>query len=228
MKFKMLFLSALVAALSGCWTLRETEYPKTSVTALPQGKELKVQLAGFDAALTSYVPVYGYETAVVPRYGRHGYGHYYATTVATETYVPQSSATPVFRDRAMEAFEKGGYTLQAPDPTYRVQVTFAGPFNEDGDSWKSFAWNLFTVFTADQANQTWTAKLRISDLRTGKLLLFKEYSQPYDVLVWGPIPIFSPAGSSKTRFNTIQCWCLTALTDLAVGDATAFLSKQAQ
>ena len=228
MKFKMLFLSALVAALSGCWTLRETEYPKTSVSALPQGKELKVQLAGFDAVITSYVPVFGYETAVVPHYGRHGRRHYHMETVETRTYIPTATPTTAFRDRAMETLEKCGFILQAADPRYRVEVSFAGPFNADSDIWTSLAWNVFTAFTADQANQTWTAKLRITDLTTGKLLLFRDYSQFYDVLVWGPIPIFSPFGSSKTNFNTIQCWCLTALTDLATGDATAFLTKLAQ
>lgn len=226
MKINILFGAAVCAALTGCFTVRETEYPVTQVTALPQGRELKVQVAGFDAMITSYVPVYGYETVVSPHYGPYGHYHYGVATVATETLVPQASPTTVFRDRAMELLEKGGYMLRAPQPRFQVEVQFSGPFSEDGDSWKSFAWNLFTVFTADQAKQTWSAKLRIHDLQTGKLVLFKDYVQVYDVLVWGPIPIFSPGGSSKTRFNTMQSWCLTALTDQAVADATAFLAGQ--
>jgi len=226
MKLKVLMSVVLGVALAGCWTVRETDYPQVAMTAIPKGKDLKVQVAGFDALVTSYVPVYGYETVVGPTrdYGYYGYRPF-ATTVATEAYIPQAAATTVFRDRATEALEKCGFTLRAPDPSHRVEVVFSGPFYRDGDSFRSFAWNLFTLFTADQARQEWTAKLRIYDLKTGKCLLMKDYAQEYDVLVWGPVPIFSPSGSAKPRYNTIQSWCLAALTDRATADASAFLSK---
>ena len=35
-------------------------------------------------------------------------------------------------------------------------------------------------------------------------------------------------GSVKSSFNFMQNWCLSALTDLAMADATAFLSARAR
>jgi hypothetical protein len=54
-----------------------------------------------------------------------------------------------------------------------------------------------------------------------------DYSERYSALVWGPIPLFSPASSDKTSASKMQGWCLSALTDRAMADATAFLAAQA-
>jgi hypothetical protein len=70
--------------------------------------------------------------------------------------------------------------------------------------------------------------MKIYDMSTGKVCLFKDYTQKYESYVWGPIPIFSPAGSGKSSYNFMQNWCLSALTDLAMADATAFLSARAK
>lgn len=226
---RLSFLSGLLA-LAGCMTFNETEYPQAPVAALPAGKTVALQLSGFDATITTYVPVYGYSTVVAahPCYGPHGHycGGPYATTIATETYVPQATATTVFRDRAAETLEKCGYLLQTSTPQYRLEVVFAGPFTSDGDTWADFAWNVLTLLTADYETQTWTAKLKIYDVQSGKLIHFRDFEQRYQVNVWGPIPIFSPGACSKTKYGAIQSWCLTALTDLTLSDATAFLSKQ--
>lgn len=232
MNMKSMMLGVALAALTGCVTFNETEFPSVSIGALPNGKSLRVQVSGFDAFITTYVPVVGYSTVVGGDvwYGPHGryYAGPYATTMVTETYVPQASPTTIFRDRATETLEKCGYVLQTNDPQYRVEVNFGGPFTSDGELWKSVAWNVLTILTADYGSQDWTAKLKIYDVKTGKLLLFKDYSQHYQVNVWGPIPIFCPAACDKTKYSAMQSWCLTVLTDRALQDATDFLSKQAQ
>lgn len=229
MKIGYLLTCSLLAALAGCISFNETEFPESPSSALPAGKALRLQVSGFDALVTSYVPVYGYSTVVHGGgwYGPHGryYGGPYATTVATETFIPQASPTAVFRNRATETLEKCGYVLQTNDPQYRLEVTFGGPFTSDGDTWTSLAWNLLTLLTADYATQTWTAKLKIYDVKSGKLAFFRDYEQRYQVTVWGPIPLFSPGASEKTKYEAMQSWCLTALTDRTLADATAFLAR---
>ena len=97
----------------------------------------------------------------------------------------------------------------------------------DGERAAEAAWTIFSLLTADYGVHTWTAKLKVYDVDTGKLLMHCDYSERYSALVWGPIPLFSPAGSDKTSANSMQSWCLMALTDRAMADATAFLASQA-
>ena len=219
---------ALPLTLAGCWTVRETEFPNVAAVKLPPGRELRVQLAGFDATVTSYLPVYGYATVTgwdSSWYGRRRYGGLRTTTVSTTEFVPQVAKSSAYRDRAADALEKGGCILQAAEPKYRVEVRFEGPFGEDGDGWAKFGWMVCTIFTADYDAQNWTAKLKIHDCQTGKLLHENDFTQRYETVVWGPIPIFSPGGSEKTSGSHMQNFCLTALTDRAVADALDFLGK---
>ena len=209
---------------AGCFTVSETEYPQVAQTSLAKDRDLPVQLSGFEAAITSYVPVYGYETVLSPGPGPRHRHHLYATTIQTETYVPQVNNTTAFLDRATDTLEKCGYTLQTTQPKYRVEVKFSGPFVSGSENGASLAWSVFTVFTTDYGVQTWTARMKIYDVLTGKVCLFRDYTQKYEAYVWGPLPIFSPAGSDKCSYNVMQSWCLTALTDRAMADATAFLS----
>ena len=221
---KSLIVVALLAC-AGCFTLHETEYPVVNMCS-GEGKDIAVQLAGFEATVTSYIPVYGYETINHFGYsGRHHPGYWGTTTVQTETYIPQTSATSAFLDRATEALETSGFSLKTDKPQYRVEVKFNGPSVTDGDRMVTAAWVLLSALSADYAVQTWTAKLRIYDIASGKLLMNHDYTQRYQTVVWGPIPIFSPTGSSKTSGNAIQSWCLTALTDRAMADATACLTS---
>lgn len=222
---------ALMAAMAaGCFTLKETPYPETAMTALPEGKELSVQLKGFKAIVTEYVPVYGYDTVWVdghPR-GRYGWvpGHY--RTVTSSAYIPQTSESEVFAQRARTHAESAGFTTMSPQPDYIVEVTFGGPFVTDDERGVEALWMLLSVMSADYSVQTWTAQLKIYDNKTGKLVFHHDYSQRYEVTVWGPLPILSPAGSSKNTFNAMQSWCLTALTDRTMSDAAAFLVPKAK
>jgi hypothetical protein len=81
------------------------------------------------------------------------------------------------------------------------------------------------VFTAGYGTQTWSAKLKIYDIASGKLVYHKDYSQKYEAIVWGPLPLFSPAGSSTISYGSMQSWCLSALTDTAVSDAMKYLGS---
>lgn len=227
---KKILLPAIAAAMmSGCFTLNETPYPESAMVSLPEGKDVSIQLKGFKAMVTEYVSVYGYDTIWVeghPR-GRHGWtpGHY--RTVPSATYIPHVSESEVFMQRAKTLAESAGFTTMAQKPDYIVETTFGGPVVSDAERSMGFAWNLLSLFTADYSVQGWTAKLKIYDNKTGKLVFHHDYSQRYEVTVWGPLPIFSPTGSSKNTFNAMQSWCLTALTDKVMADAAAFLVKQA-
>lgn len=223
---KRIMAFSAMAILAGCFTVKETEFPQTSVASLPEGKEISVNLQGFESTVTDYMAVYGYDTVWVsghPR-GRYGWrpGHY--ATVASSTYVPQVRTTDFFLSRAQTGMESAGFVTKAQQPDYLVKVEFGGPFVTDSERGVAAMWMILSIFSADYDVQTWTAKLKIYDNKTGKMVFHRDYSQRYEVAVWGPIPILSPAGSSKNTANAMQSWCLTALTDRAVADASAFLA----
>ena len=215
--------------LAGCFTVRETPHPEIAIPSLPTGGVLRVQLSGFDATVTSYTPVHGYAT--VTGFGGpccHGYYHHcysglYSTTVTTTEYIPRTVMTTAFRDRATDLLEHAGCILQTSDPQYRVEVRFAGPFLEPGDGWAAAGWMFLTLLTADYGAQTWTAKLKVHDAKTGHLLFEKDFAERDEAVVWGPIPIFSPMGSDRTSHRVMKGRCLTALTDAAVREALVFL-----
>ena len=222
---------ALAATLlAGCFTLKETPYPQTSMSSLAEGKEMSVRLKGFRAFVTEYVSEYGYDTVWIdghPR-GPHDWapGHY--RTVASSTYVPQMSESEVFLQRARTLAESAGFTTMAQQPDYIVETTFGGPFVTDSERSVEALWTILSLLSGDYSVQTWTANLKIYDNNTGKLVFHHDYSQRYEVTVWGPLPILSPAGSSKSTFNAIQSWCLTALTDQVMADVAAFLVPKAK
>ena len=223
-------IALTMLAFAGCFTIYESDYPAVEMSSVGDA-DVKVQLAGFEASVTTYEVMYGYETAYryhYPAYRRHYYGYWAPSTVMTETYVPQTRATSAFIDRATEILELNGFNTKTDKPQYRVEVKFMGPFVTGGDRAAEAAWVILSLLTADYGVNEWTAKLKIYDVATGKLLMHYDYSERYKALVWGPIPLFSPAGSDKTTANSMQSWCLMALTDRAMADATAFLSSQAK
>ena len=224
-----LFTFSLLLLASGCWTVKETEHPSVAVAAVPSDKDLRVQVAGFDALVTSYDTAYSYSTAMGwsgPWYGRHGWygGGFGTTTYATTSYIPRTTNTSVYRDRATDALECAGCNLKTKDPQYQVEVKFEGPFAESGDGWAAFGWMVCTLFTADYGGQTWNAKLRIHDLKSGKLVYAKDFSERDEAVVWGPIPIFSPAGGDRNSPAVMRHLCLTALTDKAIAESVSFLA----
>ena len=223
--------SIISLCLAGCWTVRETDHPAVEVVKLPEGRDVKVQVAGFDMTVTTYETAYGYGTVSTfdgPYYGRHGryYGGYGTTTYQTTEFIPRTEATSAYRDRATDALERAGCIVQTKDPQYRVEVRFEGPFSESGDGWATAGWIICTLFTADYGAADWSAKLKIHDMKTGKMIYEKDFTERDEAVVWGPIPIFSPACNSRNSASTMKDICLTALTDRAVAEAVSFLSKR--
>ena len=228
---RAVFVCSLAAAvfITGCWTVREAARPVVSEAKLPAGKELKVQVAGFDMTVTTYETAYGYTTVSGfggPYYGPHGRyrSGFGTTTYSTTEYVPHTESTPVYRNRATDALERAGCIVQAKDPKYRIEVRFDGPYTESGDAWATAGWLICTVFTADYGAQNWMAKVKVHDLTTGKLLHEKDLTVRDEAVVWGPIPIFSPSFATRTSGNVMKGNCLMALTDLAIADAVLFLA----
>ena len=223
--------STALLVLAGCWTVRETPPPAVAVQALPAGKDLKVQVAGFDALVTTYEAAYGYATVsgFAPRYdcrGRYRGSGFGMTTYSTTEYIPHTASTPVYRNRATDALERAGCIVQTKDPQYRIEVRFGGPFDESGDAWAEAGWLLCTLLTADFGAQNWTAKLKIHDLSSGRLVCDRDLAVRDEAVVWGPIPIFSPSCATRTSGGVMRDNCLNALTDLAVAETVAFLAAR--
>lgn len=224
-----------LALLAGCFTLKQTEVPGVQLSHAPEGRDIRVAVSGFEATVTSYIPIYGYQTVYVDHgpyyYGhrRHGWyggywgGHY--ETATTETLVPQVSATDAYLRRAKTLLEDAGFLLNAPQQDYKIDVTFGGPMVTDDERAVAFAWMVLSVFSAEYATQTWTAQLRIYDAKTGRVVLSRQYAQKYEDCVWTPLPIIGLAGCTENTPNFMQNWCLGVLTDRVVADATAFLAQ---
>jgi hypothetical protein len=231
---KRLIMLMPVLLLAGCFTISQTEMPVSQMTRAPEGRDVKVALSGFAALLTEYIPVYGYETVYVDhgwygrrgRYGRRGWygGHF--ETATTETFIPQTRANDAFRLRAQATLEENGFLLRAAPADYTVDVTFSGPFVSSSETAAEWAWMLCSVLTTEYSVQTWTAKLKIYDSRSGHVLFHEDYSQTYEDLVFSPLFFIGLAGYTENTYGYMQNWCLTALTDRAMAAATAFLAQQ--
>ena len=228
MKKTFLWLAAAALA-SGCWTFCESEYPATAVTeARGAATNLTLKVEGFEATVTGVESVHEYSTVYAPGYiGRRRYHPGYYGTVHTCTLVPTARATDAFLKRAKDALEDAGFVLNGGTgtPDYVVEVRFGGPVTSSGDACACWAWRLCTVFFCDYAAESWTAKLRIRDNRTGRIAFHHDYVQRYETNAFGLIPIFGIAGCAETSSAHMQGWCLAALTDRAVADVTAFLSR---
>ena len=220
----LLFVSLItVALLSGCWTLSETDYPEIAITHAASTNTISV--VGFTAVLTEYESVHGFRSVYVPGYyGRHYYegGHY--EIVPSIEYVPQLRSTDMFRRRAQDEFEKAGFTIAPGISDRTIEVTFEGPIVTDSDDLWKLAWNVGTIFFCDAGTTRWTARLRIRETRTGKLLFHHDYTQSYETKSIGLLPLFCASSNGKLRAEYMQSWCLSALTDRAIADATAFLA----
>lgn len=226
-------LGALLATLAGgCWTFGKSEYPESPlVAASGNATNLVVAVVGFEATIVDYQTYESYSMMYVPgergRGRRHWHPGYYEMVPST-TVVPVARTTDSFRRRAEERFEDAGYSLAsaALTPDFTVEVAFEGPTAEGREEGAVWGWRLCTVFFCDYATDTWLAKLRIRDNRTGKVLLTHTYSQRYETHAFGLVPIFSIMACEETDGSYIQGWCLSALTDRVSSDAMAFLANR--
>ena len=114
---------AVVAAMAGCWTFNETEYPVEATTAA--ATNLSVAVVGYKATFTDYEPVTGYSSVYVP--GWYGYRYYqpgHFETVASTAYVPLQRESDAYLVRAKERFEGAGFVVGASVPKVAVEVQF--------------------------------------------------------------------------------------------------------
>lgn len=225
------FLLGAVAAMGlvGCFTVSQSDYPQVEMTSASETTP-PVALSGFEATVLTFMPIYGYSTfwesaPATYRHGRYYHGYDYPTTVSTTTYIPQEQLTPAYFLRAQDALENAGFIVSPTNATRQVNVRFSGPVVTDGDRTATFASMLFSALTAEYSSERWSAQLKITDVATGRVVFNREYVQDYSACAWGPIPLFSPIASETVSSSYIQDWCLKALTDRTMADASAFLAE---
>ena len=222
---RIMILAVAASALAGCWTFSTTEYPAAQLLQAPADTNVTVSVTGFDALRAFYRGVFTYDTVYVPGYyGRHYCRPGYVATVPSQHYIADAAPTDAFRVRALDLLERAGYVVGAPTPDWTVNVVFGGPAKDGGDMAAGAAWMIGTLFFCDYEAVSWTAQLRVRDNRTGRLVLSHDYVQRYETKVFGLIPLFGIASCQESSFDYMQSWCLSALTDRAVADVTAFLS----
>ena len=91
----------VAAAMAGCWTFNETEYPVEETTAA--ATNLYVAVVGYKAMFTDYEAVTGYSSVYVP--GWYGYRYYrpgHFETVASTAYIPLRRESDAYLVRAKE------------------------------------------------------------------------------------------------------------------------------
>ncbi len=216
-------------ALAGCLTVSQTDYPVVEMAKAPEAAPA-VALSGFEAKVTRFVPIYGYATVWGGGPGYYHRGHYhpgylYPETVSTTTYVPQTEMSTAYVEKAQNILEKEGYVLSSTNAAYVIDVKFTGPSVTDEDRLSEFASILFTATLADRTSAAWSARLKVTETATGRVRLSQDYVQPYTAWSVGLIPLFAPISAETVQDDYIQNWCLSALTDRALADATAWLAN---
>lgn len=225
---KLFFAVATAALVCGCWTFGKSEYPAVATTsATGNASKLMLAVNGYETVVSSYEVMHGYSTVFYPGYcGRHCYYPGYYGVEPTFAAVRCPHASDMFLKRARELFDDAGFSQASGSavPDYTVEVNFGGPMTDSGDVWKSVAWMVCTAFLCDYDAVEWSAKLRIRDNRTGKIVFKHDYVQRYESNAFGLIPLFSIGSCEELQNDYEQGWCLAALTDRTVADATAFLA----
>ncbi|MCR5413669.1 MAG: hypothetical protein K6F50_02940 [Kiritimatiellae bacterium] len=226
---KCVFALVCAFALAGCFTVSESEYP--AFETVPAGEASPaIALSGFEVEVTSYVPVYGTSTVWVSepgwydRRGRYCAGWTHPETVSSTSYIPRTEISSEYAERAQCAFEEAGWTVGGSSAPVVVDVKFSGPDTTDAARTKEVALMLATLLTVDSTETTWSARLRISDAASGKALLVRNYEQGYSSVAFGFVPLFGPLACEASDFGHVRDWCLSALTDRAVADASRFLA----
>jgi len=220
MKTTLTLFGALSLLLTGCWTLSETEYPAVNV---PEGKGVRVKLSNFRTGVYDYVPVEGHESMATNTVDELLVGQARATQTDM-SWMMQFSAAGRLVSRSVAELKRKGYVIDIKKPQYVIEVKFAGPTMPDYDVMRQLGYAVCTLFTAENMIVTWTAQLKVRDGATNKVLYTKDFEQTYDVVVWGPIPVASPACCGKISYDGSNSWALTALNDLALADATTFIA----
>lgn len=234
MKIHQIVASSILAlAAAGCFTVHHSPFPEVEMSRRADGRDIKVALSGFEAMVTSYTPIHTQTTAwsdgpdyIYGRRGRHyGYAAPRTETWSSTTYLPQEKEDHTFINFATDALEANGFIIATTNADYVVDVSFSGPVVTNGDRVAEAMWIVLSLLSADYTAEEWSARLKIRENATGKVLLMRDYSEKCTVAVWGPIPIFSPISAQDSSSSAVQSWTLSALTSRAMADATAFLAS---
>ncbi len=219
------------SVFAGCFTIHRSELPDVQMSRLPQGREVRVALAGFEATVTTYLPIREQTTVWSdgPGYYHRGRRHDYygprTETWTSTTYVPQVRDDDTFIKFAADTLEGAGCIMASTNIDYVVDVRFGGPEITNTDRTVEALWVVLSLLSADYSAQTRTARMKIRDGETGKVVFMRDYTEKCSAAVWGPIPIFSPLAATDTGDAAMQARALNALTLRAMADATAFLAS---
>jgi len=221
-----LSIVAATLVLAGCFTVSETPFPTVTFSAdRSAATNITVAVRGFETTITQYTVVDGYET--IYYHGgcgpRRCYGGGFATAHTT-TVVPNTRPSDAFLEQAKDRLEGLGFNIMAQTPDYVVEARFSGPTSTAGDTAASVAWIVLSLLTCDHGAATWTARLKIHDNRSGRLVFSRDYSQKYEVTGFSPIPLLGISSYDRTTTNYMQCWCLGALTEQMMADTAEFLT----
>ena len=221
----LILVSSLAAILSGCWTVSETEFPAVTTTPAPAGKSVSVKFANFRTGIYNYKFVEGHETMQGPADVDSVKKEFQQSHLDTSmNWMLQNSASGSLVSRAMTELARQGYTIDPKGAKYMIELAYKGPVMPDHDVLRQWGYYICTLFTAENAKLTWSADLCVRNAKTDEVLFSKSYVQEYEVMTWGPLPLLSPCFSLKTSVSHANCWALTALTDSAIADATAFIA----
>ena len=220
---KIAFALALPFALAGCFTIHETEYPETVMSAAPAGTDVKVALEDFQLVYSVLDVIHTSETHLVDGgYGRHG--HYRGTrfaTVNSDTYIPATRITGAFRSRAETLL------MRSPQAQYVVSGEFAGPYTPSGADWRRAAVALGSCLLASYNATGYRLTVRVHEISSGKALLSRDYIQEYSASGFSPLGPIGMCGFTKTDDEVMRAWCCNALVDRAMADVSALLSSVA-
>lgn len=219
--------AALLAA--GCFTIHHSEAPGAGVTRAPQGRDVRVALSGFEATVTTFLPVHtqttGWHSGVgYDRHTRRDFGGLHSETWSSTTYIPQVNEDHTYVKQAADLLEAAGFILATTNAQYTVDVAFSGPVVTNGDRVAEGLWIICSLLSADYSAGEWTARLKIRETSSGRVVLMKDISQKCTVAVWGPIPVFSPLAAYESSENAMQAWTFGVLVDLAMAEATAYIA----
>ena len=227
MKSSFAVIGLLSLVVSGCWTVSETAFPQVEVAQAPAGKPITVRLSNYRTGVYDYVPVEGHEAmsnacaqAGVEEAKRQQ-ASYVDTTMG---WGLQNSASGRLVSRSIAELERKGYKIDRENADYIIELKFEN--EPDDHALRQVGYMLCTLCTAEKNEVDWKAHLAVYDSDYEKVLFSKDYVQNYQVTIWGPIPVASPACSKKITVRAGNSWALTALSDQALADATAFIAGQ--
>ena len=224
MKITPILAGMLLAAVAGCFTVSETEYPQVEVPQAPNGNPVRVKLQNFRTGNRVYSPVEGHETM------EGANPDIYVSMMSQASKEEKggkgsmlSSASANIVGRTVRELKRKGYVIDRESPQYVISLEFFGPKLPDNDVLHQLGYMFGTLFTAEKFELSWTAELKVLDSTGEKVLFSKNYEQDYRLVVWGPIPVASPACAPKNNITAANSWAITALGDVAVTDAMKFI-----